>query len=491
MESTTTVRWAPITDLPADWETLAKTELRALGEVWSQQKQRLEASGDLALFTEKLAREFAIETGILERLYTLDRGITLLLIEQGIDAARIPRDATDRDPQLVAAMIRDQHEAAEALFDFVKQRRRLSTGSIKELHALLTRHQPTTTALTPEGHLIQVGLLRGDWKRRSNNPQRANGTVHEYCPPEQVASEMDRLVELHREHEDLAVPPEVEAAWLHHRFTQIHAFEDGNGRVARCVTSLIFLKAGWFPLVIDRDQRTPYIAALETADQGDLSALIEVLASAEKRALIRALSLVRQTQQAAQVSQVISAVRRDMEQRLQQIRQGWEKVKGTAEEIRAEARRRLEKVDRQLEAEIRPLRSTFEFFIDEEGPDGDRRHWFRHQVVETAKHLQYFANTDEFHSWARLVLRTDQQSEILLSLHGLGKDYTGLMAVSCCFFRRGAGEEGASQVVDLLPLSDEVFQVNYVESERESLDRFPGWFDACLVRGLEHWRKGL
>jgi len=23
-------------------------------------------------------------------------------------------------------------------------------------------------------------------------------------------------------------PPEIEAAWLHHRFTQIHPFQDGN-----------------------------------------------------------------------------------------------------------------------------------------------------------------------------------------------------------------------------------------------------------------------
>ena len=33
---------------------------------------------------------------------------------------------------------------------------------------------------------------------------------------------------------------EIEATWLHHRFTQIHPFQDGNGRVARALASLVF-----------------------------------------------------------------------------------------------------------------------------------------------------------------------------------------------------------------------------------------------------------
>ena len=42
----------------------------------------------------------------------------------------------------------------------------------------------------------------------------------------------------------------MEAAWLHHRFVQIHPFQDGNGRIARALSTLIFVKAGWFPLVV-------------------------------------------------------------------------------------------------------------------------------------------------------------------------------------------------------------------------------------------------
>jgi len=44
---------------------------------------------------ERLRREWSIETGIIERIYTIDRSTTRLLIEQGI-AALIPYGATNR-----------------------------------------------------------------------------------------------------------------------------------------------------------------------------------------------------------------------------------------------------------------------------------------------------------------------------------------------------------------------------------------------------------
>lgn len=491
MASPSALPWSPITDLPSEWANLARTELQALGQVWSEQRGRLEQTGDLDIFTEKLAREFAIETGILERLYTLDRGITVLLIQHGIDASLIPGDKTDKDPALVAAIIQDQHEAAQALFDFVGKQRALSTAYVKELHALLTRHQATTTALSHDGKLREVKLVRGDWKKWPNNPQRANGTVHEYCPPEQVASEMDRLVQLHHQHQEAGIPPEVEAAWLHHRFTQIHPFQDGNGRVARCLASLVLLRARWFPLVVDRDQRVRYISVLEQADHGDLSPLADFVASAQKKALVGALSLVRETQRQAHVSQVIRAARRDLEQRLEQIKRGWEEVKRIAEAVQAEARSRLDVVHQQLEEELRPLRPDLHFFVDAESSNGERDYWFHYQVVETAKALGYFANTDQFHGWVRLVLKTDVQSEILVSLHGLGKEYTGLLAICSCFFQRGADEESAGQIVNLVPLAEEVCQLNYAEPQEQAIERFMSWLDTCLVKGLDLWRRGL
>ncbi|MCU0568360.1 MAG: hypothetical protein MUF49_17400 [Oculatellaceae cyanobacterium Prado106] len=84
-------------------------------------------SGEFQTFSEKLRREIAIETGIIERLYNLDRGITRLLIEQGINEALIPHGATDRPVKQVVSLIKDQESAIEGLFDFVGGQRMLST----------------------------------------------------------------------------------------------------------------------------------------------------------------------------------------------------------------------------------------------------------------------------------------------------------------------------------------------------------------------------
>src|SRR5262249_43026661 len=105
------------------------------------------------------------------------------------------------------------------------------------------------------------------------------------------ASEMDRLIEMHLKHIQDGIPPEVESAWLHHRFTQIHPFQDGNGRVARAISSLVLLRAGWFPLVIDRNERADYIDALERADEDNLKPLVDLFASAQKKAFLKALSI--------------------------------------------------------------------------------------------------------------------------------------------------------------------------------------------------------
>jgi Fic family protein len=226
----------------------SSAEFAALSCVWEEQRTRIPDAA-LRVFHERLRRQWAIETGIIERLYSLDAGVTETLIERGIDASLIPHEATDRDPELVVLIIRDHEEAIDWIFDFIKGERQLSIAFIKELHALMTRHQETATAIDQFGNKIEVPLLRGAFKIRPNNPVRQDGSVPRVLPPppEQVDSEMDRLVALHHEHMKEGVAPEVEAAWLHHRFTQIHPFQDGNGRVVRALASLVLIQARWFP----------------------------------------------------------------------------------------------------------------------------------------------------------------------------------------------------------------------------------------------------
>jgi fido (protein-threonine AMPylation protein) len=483
--------WIPIEDLPADAAALAKPELRELSLVWQEQRQALTDAAGWQDFLGRLKREWSIETGLLERIYTLDRGITQLLIERGLDASFIPHSKAGQDPEKVVAIIRDHESAIDSLFDFVKGDRRLSVSYIKELHALLTRNQEYVAAIDSMGRKLERPLLRGAFKKLPNNPLRANGTIHEYCPPEQVASEMDRLIELHLSHDTIAT--EVEAAWLHHRFTQIHPFEDGNGRVARSLATLVFHRAGWFPLVV-RDiatERSSYLDALEDADAGDLGRLVQLFSSLQRRAFVQALGISGQVLRHAKAEQVIAAARDQLQARARETRREWEAVKPIAAHLHHVAKKRLSELSITLDQQTSQFLEGAHFFVDAEEANLPRWHYFRYQIIEIAQEWEYFANFSSYHSWIRLVLSDGGQSTILVSFHGAGREFRGVLVASACFFRREESEDGTRQVVDITRLGNELFQVNYRDRAEDAEERFRDWLEYVVAQGLEIWRKGL
>ncbi len=484
-------KWAPIKDYESDPDSFAQQELYHLSGIWQDQKVDLENVESLEAFNKRLKREWAIETGLLERIYALDRGVTQVLIARGIDAALIPHKSTDKDPNKVAAMIHDHEAAIDSLFSFVKGDRPISTSYIKELHALLTQNQDTTTALDQFGRAIETSLLKGDYKKHPNNPKRVNGRFHEYCPPEHVSAEMDRLIELHALHTD--VKPEVEAAWLHHRFTQIHPFQDGNGRIARCLATLVFLRACWFPLAIldTEGERSRYLDAMEAADRGNLVPLVKVFAALQKKAFVQALGISQQVLKLTRAEQVISATRDLLKSREAARRKEWENAKITAEKLQEIAVARGMELTRILEEETGAFLENSAFFVNSSFPGDSRSHYFRWQIIETAKKIEYFVNSKEYRAWTRIVLRTQIQSEILISFHGSGHEYRGILACSACYFQREETEDGRREIVALEPLSRDVFQINYLESLPEAEARFRDWLEDILVKGLEIWRRGL
>ena len=485
--------WERITGLGDVSRNLASKELPPLVAVWSEQRETLLDTESLKQFNERLAREWAIETGILERLYTLDRGVTQLLIERGIDESLISHDATDRPPSHVAALIRDQKEAVDWLFEFVKSERPFSESFIKEIHALITRSQNTATGADRDGRRVDVPLRRGEYKVVPNNPTRADGAVHEYCPPVQVTVEMERLVELHDRYLKQDVAPEVLSAWLHHRFTQIHPFQDGNGRVARALASLVFLRAGWFPLVVHRDQRTDYIDALEAADHGNLASLVDLFAASQRNAFVNALGIAREVLRAGEhLDQMVAAIGDHFRKRDEDLAANMTQAKDHTGALWMEAGRRFEKTSRQLADAIRGPHNR-RVFDDYSAPSDSsyRRRWHRAQIIGAAKDLGYYANIGEFSAWRRLVLETESgRSEIVLSFHAIGREYRGIVGVSLSFYRKPETDEGHSMIEDRHTVSKELFQINYLESLEAVQARFEPWLDKYLLQALDLWRRG-
>jgi fido (protein-threonine AMPylation protein) len=464
-------KWRPIADFDEDPKMLTDGELGPLSRVWERQKVELIEQGALSEFEKRLRREWSIETGIIERVYTLDRGVTRTLIEKGIDAALIPHGASDRDGVLVARIIQDHYDALDGMFDFVGGARELSTGYIKELHAALLRNQETYAVVDQFGRAFEKPLEKGKYKETPNSPTRPDGAVHEYCPPEHVASEMDRLVAIHKEHESRAVAPEVEAAWFHHRFTQIHPFSDGNGRVARAVATLVFIKNHWFPLIVDRDQWTQYIDALEKADRDDLRPLVAMFVEAQRNALIQATEVAYDIKPVESPHDAVLAVRDRLLQRGRLPHVASLAAKKTADELFHIAAQRLDQIAQELQREIGDLA-----VVQTDERAVDQLHLL---AVMGTGDTAIFAEYDQM---VKLVLSTGQGATLLLSFHAVGPRFRGVLAVRAYLTLARK---------DLVPIKGGTFQINYEETREAALARFSPWLDRVIVEGLNEWRRTL
>lgn len=74
-------------------------------------------------------------------------------------------------------------------------------------------------------------------------------------------------------------------AKFHHQFVWIHPFFDGNGRTARLLMNLLFLKFGYPPAIILKNNRQQYYRSLNQANKGDYKAFMLLIAQALERSL--------------------------------------------------------------------------------------------------------------------------------------------------------------------------------------------------------------
>ena len=492
-------KWTPIQDLSEEHRHHKHDNLHSLADIWSNQKDKLKKSNVLKHFEERLRRSAAIETGVIENLYTIEHGVTRILIEQGIEASLIPHGSTDKPAMQVVAIIRDHEQAIEWVMDYVGNQRQLTISFIKEVHQLLTRNQDTTEAIDQFGKIGETPLIKGNWKKFPNNPTRQDGSIHEYCPPEQVSVQMEQLVEWHLEHMQQNVSPEVEAAWLHHRFTQIHPFQDGNGRVARLLATLVFLRAGWFPLIVingakDQNQaRGAYIKALELADHGDLMSLVELFADSQNRSFLKSLSLSERVLSEVQsVDVLIGSIIETLQMtQTEAVRQ----VENYATQLFDIAETKLEDLKTKIEIAINQsthINQSVTLQLTHALEDDERASYYRYQIIEVAQEFEYFANFQNYKRWLRLLIQIDSlgtRTEILLAFHHLGRKPEGVMMCTAIGFRRYPDAMEESRDIEALSLQP--FNFTHHDNEERMKQRFENWLTDFVPIALRYWQNSL
>jgi len=488
--------WRPIEPLSDVERHIDLASMRPLYENWTASKKRIQqsSSNQLADFNQRLIRRLSIETGILERLYDLDRGTTEALVLHGFAEELVTRSNTNIEPALLIDLLRDQEAAIQLVIDCIAKKRDLTKGLIHELQAILTNHQETTTAVDQFGRRLEIPLLKGKYKEQPNNPRRPDGTVHEYCPPLHVDSEMSNLLEwVSTYSED---DPIIVASWLHHRFTQIHPYQDGNGRVARALTTLVLLRSDLLPLVIDRDLRVDYIKALESADLGSLAPLANIFARLERNAILQALSvdadadIARQrTLTAAVISSLADKFAKRKEQKLAELRH----VNDVARELRDHARHSLEGSFRQIESTVADLGAT-DWFVQAGGSDYNNAHWYKFEVVSSAKEAGKFANFSEDHYFAKASIRAARERLVfVVSFHHVGRELTGIMEATA-FSRLESYEDSEDrESVDekFFLCSIEPFVFTHQTNINEIREAFSRWLDHALAIAIKEYGDRL
>jgi Fic family protein len=488
--------WKPIEPLSDSERGIDLAAMRPLYESWSSSKDRLnqQSPTQLAEFNRRLIRRLSVETGILERIYDLDRGTTEALIAHGFAEDLVSHSSTNIEPSRLIDILHDQEAAIQLVMDCVAKNRALSKGVIHELHSILTAHQETTTAIDQFNVRHEIPLLKGRFKEQANNPRRPDGDMHEYCPPIHVNSEMDNLLNWLTGYSD--DDPIIVSAWLHHRFTQVHPYQDGNGRVARALTTFILLRAGLLPLVVDRDLRVEYISALEQADQSDLSPLAGIFARLERTAILQALSVDADAEishQKSLTSAVISSLAdkfgKRRIQKLAELRQ----VNTVARELRAAAQAQLEESIAEVGATLREV-GTPTIFINEGGPDNGNAHWYRFEVVQSAKEANKFANFTEDHFFVKASVQVNRERLIfVVSFHHVGRELTGIMEATAfsklVSYEESDDRDSVSERFSLC--SVEPFVFTYRTQVAEIQDAFKRWLDTALAVAIKEYGDEL
>jgi len=488
--------WRPIEPLSDVERGMDLAAMRPLYENWRASKKRLQQSSptQLSEFNHRLVRRLSVETGILERLYDLDRGTTEALVAHGFAEELVTRSNTNIEPAMLIDLLRDQEAAIQLVIDCVAKSRELTKGLVHELHAILTKHQDTTSAVDQFGNRLEIQLLKGKYKEQPNNPRRPDGAIHEYCPPVHVDGEMSNLlVWLSTYAED---DPIVVASWLHHRFTQIHPYQDGNGRVARALTTMVLIRADLLPLVIDRDLRVEYIDALESADLGELAPLAGIFARLERNAILQALSVDADSEIArrrslteAVISSLADKFAKRKEQKIAELRH----VNDVARALRDQARASLTESFNEMESTVADIGPT-EMFVHEGGSDYNNGHWYKFEVVSSAKETGRFANFSEDHYFVRASIRANRERLVFItSFHHVGRELTGIMEATAFSKLESYEDSDDRESVEekFFLCSVEPFVFTHQTNTAEIKDAFSRWLDRALAIAIKEYGDRL
>jgi hypothetical protein len=262
---------------------------------------------------------------------------------------------------------------------------------------------------------------------------------------------------------------------------------------------MVLVQRDLLPIVIDRDIRSEYIAALEKADAGDLSDLVRIFARLERNAILQALSVNQEAEVSYQQS-LTDAVIVSLADKFNRRRQSRDaellRVNDKAIALRQIAHNFLEGKLEDLKAELRRAspRSNSISSVTDGGPENEKSHWYRNDVIQTAQAAQQFANFDQNHYFTQGALRqSGNRLKFVVSFHHVGMILNGIMEATA-FAKlqfNDDPEEGESSGGVFVPCSIEPFAFTHLTNVCDIESGFSRWLDASLAVGMKEFGDRL
>lgn len=160
---------------------------------------------------------------------------------------------------------RNHYAAVKEIEQYAVEKRDINAHAILDLHQMVMRDIDAAWG----------GRLR-------NGPVFIKGSRHTPPNAAHLGENLDALISWAGQS---ALHPILVAAEVHFRFESLHPFFDGNGRTGRLLMNWQLLRAG-FPLtVIQVEERSRYLDALDQGHAGNLLPLQTLVARAVERSL--------------------------------------------------------------------------------------------------------------------------------------------------------------------------------------------------------------
>lgn len=242
----------------------------------------------------------AWRTSTTQRQYLNYNWVQTLLLDQDCLLTSRSTEALTKGgfvPSLVEFVhdsdLKDPHDVVEALFDIEEayadiykmkdKPELLSTENLKVVHAKLMRTLKVQVIQSKNGpkihdggnsalHYVNAGCTRQTTQKSA--VVRSHQYNLAFCPVEHVDQQLDYICKMGRQYIARWRNPFATAAWLHVTFTRCHPFDDGNGRMARLISSIPLVRCGFPPLCITPSGRKVYYDSMNLAWDGDYQPMI-------------------------------------------------------------------------------------------------------------------------------------------------------------------------------------------------------------------------